>query len=98
MVRSPARQHRDRRNPRAGFGAIVRFAGLDLDPARLDRAIEHTSFRRLQAQEVESGYAEKQLTALRFFRAGVAGTWRTALTAAHGDVMAHFGYSGSAAS
>ena len=93
-------------NPRAGFGAIVRFAGLDLDPARLVRAIEHTSFQRLQAQEAESGYAEKQPTAPSFFRAGVAGSWRRALTAAqvqaltaaHGDVMARFGYSASAAS
>ena len=88
-------------NPRAGFGAILRFAGIELEQARLDRAIEHTSFRRLQAQEAESGYAEKQPTAPSFFRAGVAGTWRTALTAAqvqaltaaHGAVMARFGYS-----
>lgn len=87
-------------DPHDGFGAIVRFAGIELDQARLDRAIEHTSFRRLQAQEAESGYVEKQPTALSFFRAGVAGAWRTALTAAqvqavtaaHGDVMARFGY------
>ena len=93
-------------NPLAGFGAIARFAGLDLDLARLDRAVEHTSFRHLQAQEAESGYAEKQPTAPSFFRAGVAGAWRRALTAAqvlaltaaHGDVMARFGYSASAAS
>ena len=88
-------------DPHDGFGAILRFAGIELDPTRLSRAIEHTSFQRLQAQEAESGYAEKQPTAPSFFRAGVAGSWRTALTAAqvqavtaaHGDVMARFGYS-----
>ena len=88
-------------NPHAGFGAILRFAGIELEHGRLSRAIEHTAFHRLQVQEAESGYAEKQPTASSFFRAGVAGAWRTALTAAqvqaltaaHGDVMARFRYS-----
>ena len=87
-------------DPAAGFGAIARFAGLEWDAARLDRAIDHTAFRRLKAQEAESGYGEKQPTAPSFFRAGVAGSWRTALTAAqvravtsaHGEVMDRFGY------
>ena len=88
--------------PAAGFGAIARFAGLEWDAARLDRAIHHAAFHRLQAQEAESGYLEKQPTAPSFFRAGVAGSWRKALTAtqvraltsAHGEVMARFGYPG----
>ena len=90
-------------DPRAGFGAIVRFAGLEWDAARLDRAIEQAAFHRLQAQEAESGFSEKQPTAPSFFRPGVAGSWRTALTAAqvraltdaHGEVMARFGYPAS---
>ena len=87
-------------DPRAGFGAVVRFAGLAGDGPRLDRAVEHSAFPRLQAQEAESGFAEKQPTAPSFFRAGVAGSWRTALTPsqvraivdAHGEVMERFGY------
>ena len=87
-------------DPRAGFGAVVRFAGLAGDGPRLDRAVEHSAFPRLQAQEAESGFAEKQPTARSFFRAGVAGSWRTALTPsqvraivdAHGEVMERFGY------
>ena len=87
-------------DPRAGFGAIVRFAGLEWDGARLDRAVEQAAFPRLQAQEAEAGFSEKQPTAPSFFRAGKAGSWRTALTAAqaravvdvHGEVMARFGY------
>ena len=86
--------------PRAGFAAIVRFIGLGEDPARLRQAVERSSFARLQAQEAEFGFVEKQPTAQSFFRAGVAGSWRTALTReqvralvdAHGETMAKFGY------
>ncbi len=87
-------------DPRAGFGAIARFAGLDLDDARLNRAIEHSAFHRLQAQEAEAGFKEKQPTAPSFFRAGMAGQWRGELAAeqvraivdVHGHVMERFGY------
>ncbi len=87
-------------NPRAAFGAIVRFAGLDWDAARLGEAIGHAAFPRLRAQEEEFGFHEKQPTAPSFFRAGVAGSWRTALRPrqvralvdAHGPVMERFGY------
>ena len=87
-------------DPQAGFAKIVRFAGLACDGPRLGRAIEHSTFSRLQAQEAESGFAEKQPTAPTFFRVGVAGSWRTALTPtqvraivdAHGEAMASFGY------
>ena len=86
--------------PRAGFAAIVRFVGLGEDPARLRQAVERSSFARLQAQEAEFGFVEKPPTAKSFFRAGVAGSWRSALTReqvralvdAHGDVMAKFSY------
>ena len=87
-------------DPHAGFGAIVRFAGLAWDAARLDRAVAHAAFPRLRAQEAAAGYNERQQTAPSFFRAGVAGSWRTALTReqvqavvdAHGPVMARLGY------
>ena len=87
-------------DPLSGFGAIVRFAGLEWDAARLDRAIGHAAFPRLRAQEAESGFRERQPTAPSFFRAGVAGSWRTALTREqvqalvddHGPVMARHGY------
>ena len=87
-------------DPQAGFGKIVRFACLAWDEARLNRAIDHSAFHRLQAQEAESGFTEKQPTAPTFFRAGMAGSWRTALTPtqvraiveAHGEAMTRFGY------
>ena len=87
-------------DPRGQFGAIVRFAGLEWDGPRLDRAIERSAFHRLRQQEAADGFAEKQPTAPSFFRAGVAGQWRRtlqeaqvqALVDAHGDVMERFGY------
>ena len=87
-------------DPRGSFGAIVRFAGLGLDDARLDRAVENSAFHRLQAQEAEEGFKEKQPTAPSFFRAGAAGSWRgelapeqvQAIVDAHGHVMERFGY------
>ena len=87
-------------DPHTGFGAIVRFAGLEWDAARLDRAIGYAAFPRLRAQEAESGFRERQPTTPCFFRAGVAGSWRTALTREqvqalvddHGPVMARHGY------
>ena len=87
-------------DPHAGFGAIVRFAGLAWDEARLHRAVKHAAFSGLQAQEAEFGFGERQQTAPSFFRAGAAGSWRRALTRtqvqalveAHGPVMDRLGY------
>ena len=87
-------------DPHAAFGRIVRFAGLEWDAARLARAIDRSAFPRLRAQETESGFREKQPTAPSFFRAGVAGSWRTtlsprqvrALVDAHGPMMERLGY------
>ena len=87
-------------HPHAGFGAIARFARLDVDDARLGRAIEHSAFHRLQAQEAKHGYFSKQPTAPSFFRSGTAGSWRSvlapeqvrAIVDAHGPVMERFGY------
>ena len=86
--------------PEAAFGAFVRFAGLDFDHARLARAIDHSAFERLRSQEARSGFREKPRTAPRFFRAGVAGSWRTGLqpgqvrklVAGHGPMMERLGY------
>ncbi len=87
-------------DPHAGFGAIMRFAGFYWDGARLGLALEHCAFPRLQAQEAESGFAEKQPTVPSFFAPGWPSPGRTALTAeqvravvaALHDVMARFGY------
>ena len=87
-------------DPVAGFGRIVRFTGLEWQPDRLARAVDRAAFRRLRAQEAAHGYGERRQTAPAFFRAGVAGSWRDALTrdqvralvAAHRPMMARLGY------
>ena len=84
----------------AGERARSSLRGRSSTSARLARAVDHAAFSRLRAQEEEYGFAEKQPTAPSFFRAGVAGSWRTALGArqvralvdAHGPVMARLGY------
>lgn len=87
-------------DPHAAFGRIVRFAGLEWDGSSLARAIDRSAFPRLRVEEAESGFREKQPTAPTFFRAGVAGSWRTTLTPrqvralvnAHGPMMERLGY------
>ena len=87
-------------DPGRAFGAVVRFAGLAWDPARLARAVDNARFDRLRAQETRAGFQERQPTAPSFFRSGKAGGWRTRLTPqqvralveAHAPVMERFGY------
>ena len=84
----------------AAFEAVLRFAGLEPEAQRLARAVEHTRFDRLRAQEERSGFQEKPPTARFFFRAGRAGAWREALSHeqvrtlvdAHAPLMERFGY------
>ena len=91
------------RDPAAVFGAIVRFAGLEVDAERVRKAVAFSSFERLQAQEASHGFCEKQPTAASFFREGRAGSWRGRLTDAqvgrlvadHLPVMRRFGYLGA---
>ena len=87
-------------DPETAFGAVLRFAGLVVEPARVARAVGHARFDRLRAQEEQSGFREKPPTARFFFRAGRAGSWRDALspeqvralTDAHAPLMDRFGY------
>lgn len=91
--------------PAATFGAVVRFAGLDLDAERLAQAVAHSTFERLRRQEDDSGFRERGPTAQHFFRAGRVGSWRASLdggqvrklVAAHGAMMERFGYLAEAA-
>ena len=88
------------KDPLTGFRAIVRLAGLDQDAARLDRAVRHSTFSRLRDQEEREGFNENPRAMSSFFRAGVAGSWRTVLTRAqvralvdaHAAVMRRLGY------
>ncbi|GAB4172038.1 MAG: sulfotransferase domain-containing protein [Thalassobaculales bacterium] len=86
----------------AGFLAqIARQAGLPLEgDGAAERAAAATRFEVLRGQEEAHGFRERPAGMARFFRAGTAGQWRTALTPAqaarierdHGAVMARLGY------
>jgi aryl sulfotransferase len=87
-------------DPVVAFGGAVAFAGLQVTPERLERAIEFSAFAELRQQEEAAGFRGRSRRSLRFFRRGQVGAWRDELTcdqverivAAHGAVMRRFGY------
>ncbi|WP_445682225.1 sulfotransferase domain-containing protein [Radicibacter daui] len=95
-------RYEDLRADTAGFfGRAATFLGLEATPDELARAVRQSDFSELQRQETEKGFRERRLESTApFFRAGRVGSWRDALTpdqasaieAAHGAVMAEFGY------
>lgn len=88
------------RDPMRAFGELVGFLKIGDDPAKLQRAVEKSSFSSLQKKEQEQGFAEKSPNSERFFRKGQSGGWRDILSdaqakkivAAHGAVMKKLGY------
>jgi hypothetical protein len=88
-------------DPNKAFGALARHLLLNATPRQLKKAVERSSFARLQAQEREKGFRERPPTAdQNFFREGRAGQWKEVLTPAqidrivrdHGEEMQRFGY------
>ena len=87
-------------DPVATVTSAMRSADVDVDEPRIGRAVDAARFDRLAAQERARGFAEVSVKADRFFRAGIAGGWRSALTPVqarrivddHGGVMEHLGY------
>ena len=86
--------------PGPTFRALAAFLGLKPPRERLERAIRHSSFRALRAQEERTGFIERTPVQGRFFRAGKVGGWRRVLDDAqirrvverHRTQMARFGY------
>ena len=88
------------RRPGPTFRAITAFLGLKPTRERLERAVRHSSFRALRAQEDRAGFIERTPVQKRFFRAGKPGGWQGALDDAqirrvverHRTQMERFGY------
>ena len=88
------------RRPGPTFRAIAAFLGLKPPRERLERAMRHSSFRSLRAQEDRIGFVERTPSQDRFFRTGKVGSWREVLDDAHvrrvvkrhRAQMEHFGY------
>jgi hypothetical protein len=88
-------------DPHAAFGAMAQHLSLGSTQQQIGRAIEQSSFARLQAQEREKGFRERPAVAdQNFFREGRAGQWKQILTKNqidaivrdHGEQMERFGY------
>ena len=87
-------------DPLRAFGGLAQFMGLTPPRARLERAIERSSFKALRQQEDQKGFKEKSPFAQKFFREGRAEQWREKLTPAqvdkvvetHKEQMRKFGY------
>jgi hypothetical protein len=82
------------------FRAALCFLGLEVDASRLKKAIQFSKFGEMQRQEEAGRYFEKPAEMVRFFRQGLSGNWKQALTAAqidrvtesHEDVMRCLSY------
>jgi hypothetical protein len=66
-------------DPATTFRGLARHLLLEPSVAQLERAIELSSFDRLQSQEKEKGFKEKPKDAKQFFRSGKANQWQQEL-------------------
>jgi hypothetical protein len=84
----------------AAFTGVLRFCGLDEDPARLEKVVRFSQFEQARKQEAEHGFGEKMPGAEFFFRKGQVDSWREELNpelaqkliADHAPIMRRFGY------
>ena len=87
-------------DPENAFGALVKRLGLPVDRERLERAIQHASFKELKRQEETYGFIEQSQKSETFFHTGKTDQWKSELTPAqiarvrqdHGKVMRRYGY------
>lgn len=87
-------------DPKATFGKLARHLLMLPTDAQLAKAIELSSFERLQKQEAEEGFKERPKVSRQFFREGKTGQWKAGLTqiqieriiSAHHVQMRRFGY------
>lgn len=87
-------------DPLDQFGRVARHFGIATDRARIEKAVEFSSFEQLQAMEAQQGFVERSIHSERFFRSGRSGGWREKLSADqvariesdHAVQMKRFGY------
>ncbi|MEQ8357482.1 MAG: sulfotransferase domain-containing protein [Kiloniellaceae bacterium] len=66
-------------DPLDQFGRIARHFGISTETVRIERAVDHASFKQLQTLEADQGFIERSLHSEKFFRSGRAGGWRDKL-------------------
>lgn len=87
-------------NAEAEFYSLAKHLLLDPSGSQLNKAIDLSSFEKLEAQEEDSGFREKPKKAAKFFRVGKSGQWKDQLDTAqiqrivdhHHVQMERFGY------
>ncbi|MEO0363476.1 MAG: sulfotransferase domain-containing protein [Pseudomonadota bacterium] len=87
-------------DPTTVFGWVIGRLGHQVDPDRLAFAVAATRFDRMRTLEDRTGFEETSRYGERFFRRGVAGGWREAMTIGHARrvveanhaMMERFGY------
>jgi hypothetical protein len=87
-----------RKNPVEGFGRIAEFLGVETDPARIQRALEHNSLAKMK--EKERVAPQRASVKGQFVRKGEVQGWRAKLSpeqvefiAQHaGEVLQRLGY------
>lgn len=96
----PVRYEDLHENPEKIFAWLIGVLGKEVDEDRLRWAIGLTRFENLQRSETESGFSEASERGGAFFRKGVSGGWRDALTTGqvkrivekNHEMMRRFGY------
>ena len=68
-------------DPLDQFGRIARRFGISSDRAKIEKAVEFSSFKQLQKLETEQGFIERSVNSDKFSRSGRSGGWREKLTA-----------------
>lgn len=87
-------------DPSACLAQMIKVIGQKVCASAVDRAVAASQFDRLATLERDHGFRDRPASTDRFFRAGRAGEWRERLTPeqvsavslAHGEVMARLGY------
>ncbi len=68
------------KNTELEFRKIILFIYGEVDEAKLKKAVQDSSFSKLQQQENKQEFKEKPIDAKSFFRKGIAGSWKKDLT------------------
>ncbi|WP_317055264.1 sulfotransferase domain-containing protein [Roseovarius rhodophyticola] len=87
-------------DPQTNFSKVLEHVGVTVEPDRVAKAVEFSSFDVLRKQEEKEGFVEKPEQAERFFAKGTSGQWKTDLPANfakrlrkdHRKIMKKYGY------
>lgn len=66
-------------DPKTHFAKALAHIGVPVDEARLERAIQFSSFDELSSQEAKTSFVEKSPNNEKFFSKGKSGQWKTDL-------------------